>query len=274
MDGWLRRIFGGTSGQRDRRIEPDIRAPSLAPAAPLAEKVPTPTLPPAVATPSVPKLEPSVWFSQLSGNVLFFDVETTGLHSADRIVSLGMLLLKPSECHGSELAFSALHLVFDPGRKSHPRAEEVHGYDDWALRHQASFRESADMVRALVEQSSLLVAHNFAFDIAFLDREFAAVGLQLPSPPAYCTMQAWRQEMSGSAGLGAITERLGVSRAGSKHCAMEDAWFAFLVWANLNHAFPPKAFPFDHLRRPTNFCDPPPRPDGPLPRRRRLKAEG
>ena len=289
MFGWVRRIIGDTADERRTRIEPELPRPAPAaatprdgrrtaavPAAPAAQSAPSPaavTRPAAARPPaSEPALSPpsgsSAWFGGLSGKVLFFDVETTGLREDDRVVSLGMLLLDPSACRGTKLAFSGLHLVFDPGRPSHPRAEQVHGYDDWTLRHQADFRDSAEAVRDLVAQSSLLVAHNLAFDIAFLERELAAACVPLPGRPGYCTMQAWRREKGGSAGLGAILGQWGLSRAGSRHGALEDAWFAFLVWAHLNHAVPPQPFGLEHLRRPTNFREPPPRPAGPLPRRR------
>ena len=86
----------------------------------------------------MPTSAPS-WRDLLPGNVLFLDVETTGLHSDDRVVPLAMLLLERDESEGSEMKFSILHLVFDPGRRSHPRAEAVHGYDDWTWRHQNAF---------------------------------------------------------------------------------------------------------------------------------------
>ena len=95
-------------------------------------------VPPRAAPAAVPTSAPS-WRDLLPGNVLFLDVETTGLHSDDRVVSLAMLLLERDESEGSEMKFSILHLVFDPGRRSHPRAEAVHGYDDWTLWHQNAF---------------------------------------------------------------------------------------------------------------------------------------
>jgi len=63
-------------------------------------------------------------------SVLFVDIETTGLHGVDRIVSLGAIRLPTFEMLTGILQFDQIHLIFDPGRKSHPKAEEVHGYDD------------------------------------------------------------------------------------------------------------------------------------------------
>jgi hypothetical protein len=66
-------------------------------------------------------------------SVLFVDIETTGLHGADRIVSLGAIRLPTFEMLTGILQFDQIHSIFDPGRNSHPKAEEVHGYDDWIL---------------------------------------------------------------------------------------------------------------------------------------------
>ena len=53
--------------------------------------------------------------------VLFVDVETTGLHSRDRVVSLGMFELDMVALRTGTFSAAGTYLVFDPGRKSHPR---------------------------------------------------------------------------------------------------------------------------------------------------------
>ena len=113
-------------------------------------------------------------------SILFVDVETTGLHSADRIVSLGAIRLSTFEMLTGVLQFDQIHLIFDPGRKSHPKAEEVHGYDDWILRHQQPFSDYAAPLFDFISSAGLVVAHNAEFDKSFLAREFEAAGLQIP----------------------------------------------------------------------------------------------
>jgi DNA polymerase-3 subunit epsilon len=271
---WLKKMMGGKEARQEVRREPFI-APYPAPPnlalkgldqlgdMKLSEALPSPDPPPVIR---------AAWLANLPGNVLFLDVETTGLHSDDRIVSIGLLLLRKNESAGSQIVFSSLHIILDPGKKSHPRAEEVHGYDEWTLRHQPLFSENANEIFSLIEQSSLLVGHNIAFDLPFIERELEAAGLTMPKRPSACTMQAWRARIGGRASLSAITAQLGLSRAGSIHCALEDAWFSFAVWGHLNFGLRPEPFFNPELLRPTNFVVPPPRPDGPLPRRRRRKV--
>ena len=69
-----------------------------------------------------------------SGPITFFDVETTGLTGQDRIVSLGLLYIDDVErlAQGERTADS-VHLLFNPGRASHPAASKVHGYRDEVL---------------------------------------------------------------------------------------------------------------------------------------------
>src|SRR5258707_14301038 len=92
--------------------------------APLAAPVPSPPEPRALTrVANIPKC------------VIFFDVETTGLNSNDRVVTLAAVtLLNTNLLPSASLEY--LYLIFDPGRKSHPGAEAIHGYSDWILRHQ------------------------------------------------------------------------------------------------------------------------------------------
>ena len=132
--------------------------------------------------------------NKLPDRVLFTDVETTGLHSSDRIVSIGLILLDLARLRGGDATMSANHLVFDPGKKSHPRAEAVHGYSDWTLRHQETFADYAPDLWQRFSGGTLTVAHNAPFDQSFIEREFRLVGHDGPPPlPAFfCTMEAYR----------------------------------------------------------------------------------
>jgi len=166
-------------------------------------------------------------------SVLFVDVETTGLHGADRIVSLGAIRLPTFEMLTGVLQFDQIHLIFDPGRKSHPKAEEVHGYDDWILRHQQPFSDYAAPLFDFISSAGLVVAHNAEFDESFLAREFEAAGLQMPLMQSYCTctMQAYRGwGLGGSASLSAICSRLAIGQRGQRHDALQDAWLAMQVY--------------------------------------------
>ena len=240
-------------------------------------------LEPTVSTPSPPEQRPEAgppaanqsMFAEdvvraMPARVLFLDVETTGLHSSDRIVTFGALKLETANLLGPDFALTPLHLVFDPTKKSHPQAERVHGWPDWTLRHQDLFADHAAAILQMIESADLLVAHNASFDMRFIQQEMERAGLAMPDKPVQCTMQGWRARGLSRASLSAVCAHLGLSRAGDTHGALEDAGLAMEAWLSLhvpNLRFTAVAYP-----PPFNFREPPPLPDGPLPRRSPRKA--
>ena len=74
-----------------------------------------------------------MWLDRIPASVAFCDVETTGLGKDDRIVSFGGIgmFVATLANGGPDLAY--LYLVFDPGRRNHHGAEQVHGFSDWVL---------------------------------------------------------------------------------------------------------------------------------------------
>jgi DNA polymerase-3 subunit epsilon len=215
--------------------------------------------------------------SSLPTTIVAVDVETTGLSSSDRIVTLGAWRVRPAELSNGEFAAECLHLIVDPGKKSHPRAEQVHGYPDWALRHQQPFAEHANLVRDFLSSGDVVVAHNANFDFTFIDREYFNLGQKIEIP-CYCTMSGYRQSVSaGRASLNAVCNQIGLQRIGQKHGALEDAWLALMVYLWLNHAPPDFILPFAKVVEkgvplaPFNYREPPQQPPGPLPTRRETK---
>ncbi len=203
--------------------------------------------------------------------VVFLDVETTGIHSTDRIVTLGALTLDTTTLRDGTLSVTPLHLVFDPTRKSHPEAERVHGWPDWTLRHQDLFADHADAILALIESADLLVAHNASFDMRFIEREMELAEIVMPEKAVECTLQGWRKKGLPRASLSAVCTHLGLSRAGETHGALEDAGLAMQAWIALRIPglrFAPMSYP-----PPFNFREPPPLPEGPLPRRSSRKRK-
>ena len=83
----------------------------------------------------------------MPAKIVVFDVETTGLTGQDRVVSLGAIMFDTTSISEGTANCRHLHLAFDPGRRSHRRAEAVHGYDDWTLRHQETFADRAEEIR-------------------------------------------------------------------------------------------------------------------------------
>ncbi len=209
--------------------------------------------------------------AQLPDKVMFADVETTGLRSTDRVVSLGLVTLDLRRLRAGDASVAMTHLVFDPGRKSHPRAEAVHGYSDWTLRHQEQFADYADELWPRFSDGTLTVAHNAAFDQAFIEREFRQTGREVELAPFYCTMEAYRSQRFGRSNLNAILAEMGIRRSGDLHGALEDAWMAMLVFLKL-HGMDVTSAPPETLFGPSNLRAVPPQPD-PLPRRRKRPIE-
>ncbi|MDJ0447935.1 3'-5' exonuclease [Methylocystis sp. JR02] len=165
----------------------------------------------------------------LPKNILFVDVETTGLSNDDRVVSFGAVALDASTLGSGAWKTEETHLIFDPGVPSHPMALKVHGYDDWTLRHQPPFPLYAHLVKSMISRCDLLVAHNADFDLKFLSRELASARETWPDAKTYCTMQAERRR-GRPAGLDAVCGRIGVPSRGRRHSAFDDAFRAMQVF--------------------------------------------
>lgn len=207
-----------------------------------------------------------VWRRNLPPYIVAVDVETTGLHSDDRVVSLGAVKLDLSKSDGANFSLQAIHLIFDPRRRSHPKAEAVHGYDDWLLRHQDPFEDHAEFIWKFIHGAPLIVAHNAPFDASFIEREFALSACPPISRKITCTMERHRTlGRPGRASLTNICRDMGLARASEHHSALEDAFFALLVCLN-QHGCNIK-FDVPVFSPPGNLRSASPHPGFPLPRR-------
>jgi DNA polymerase III subunit epsilon len=262
MLGWIKSLFGLTS--RSERIERDKGSLS-AMRSPQNE-----SFEPENGNGLSPSLEER---PEIPTKVFILDTETTGIHSNDRIVSFAGITLDTAELADDKFSVLISHLIFDPGRKSHPRAEAVHGYSDWVLRHQEPFSDYADLIRENVEAADLIVAHNAEFDLNFLNREFALLGQTLPEKPVLCTMTEYRSRYVGKANLDTVLTSIGLARSGVTHGALEDAWLTMMAYVWLNKVpinyLPASVLDGNNVSSPTNMKPVPPLPDGPLPRRKR-----
>ena len=185
-------------------------------------------------------------------SVAFVDVETTGLTATDRIVSVGAVWLSINSVGVGPPPVSYIHLVFNPGKRSHPQAAAVHGYSDLFLSKQDSFATYADYLRSYLEQADQIVAHNVAFDLPFLNREFALAGLDELTRPTFCTLDACRSMRSGSASLRSVCDQLGLGTRSNQHDALEDAWLAMMVYLSLHGHQRLATFPYSTLCDPFN----------------------
>lgn len=197
--------------------------------------------------------------------VIVLDTETTGVQRYDRIVTLGAVRLE-----GAEVG-KALHLVFDPRKDSSPEALRIHGWDDWATRYQDMFADLAPRIFEWLSWADEIVAHNAAFDMHYVQREFRKAEVGQLSRPVMCTMEMSRAKWCGqSAKLDDCLTRVGLGRVGPQHGALEDAALTAGLLLNMtgqNSRLTEMLRAAKRWPEPSNAKPAPPRPDGVLPRR-------
>jgi len=75
---------------------------------------------------ATPVRSPAFAYIPARRQAIVFDTETTGVSRADRVVSLAAIPLDA----GLQPSGPGVHLVFNPGRPSHPMARATHGLAD------------------------------------------------------------------------------------------------------------------------------------------------
>ena len=214
------------------------------------------------------------WLARLPASVAFCDVETTGLTNTDRIVTFAAIGLQTASLANGRLDLEYSYLIFNPGRNSHAQAVRVHGYSDSRLRLQSPFSMHAEEIWDFLSCYDLHVAHNASFDFGFINLEMTRAGLQPLSQPIHCTMQKYRTlGFEGSSSLDTVCERIGLSRAGNLHGALEDAWLAMHVYLWLHDCPLSFDFPRGVPDQPTNLLDAPRAPRVPERPRQRTGRE-
>src|SRR5512138_1712635 len=100
---------------------------------------------------------------------IVFDTETTGLEPelGHRIIEIGAIELVNRRRTGRQF-----HRYLCPDREIDSGAAQVHGLTNEFLRGQPRFGEIAQELREFLSGAELII-HNAAFDVAFLDAEFA-----------------------------------------------------------------------------------------------------
>lgn len=133
--------------------------------------------------------------------IIYFDTETTGLKSADKICSL---------CFVSNDGLNKTFL-FNPEREVCEEASRVNGFTWDALKKYPTFKECATEVKAILDSADILVAHNAEFDRGMLYQEFHRVGIEWNPSNIECTMLKAKSMIQGCRySLDALTEHLGL----------------------------------------------------------------
>ncbi len=155
---------------------------------------------------------------------IVLDTETTGLQLADghRIIEIGCVELVHRRATGAHW-----HRYLKPGREVDPGALEVHGITNEFLATQPAFADVAGEFLAFVDGAELVI-HNAEFDVAFLDAELAAAGIE-GGIAVHCRVVdslelARRMHPGQRNSLDALCKRYGVDNSGRDlHGALKDA---------------------------------------------------
>ncbi len=108
-----------------------------------------------------------------------FDTETTGLqpHLGDEIIQLGAVRI----VNGRLLPDENIDQLVDPRRAVPPESVAIHGIQPELLRGQPTIEKVLPHFHRFAE-GSVLVAHNAAFDMRFLQLKQKATGLRFENP--------------------------------------------------------------------------------------------
>jgi DNA polymerase-3 subunit epsilon len=163
---------------------------------------------------------------------IVLDTETTGTDpsSGDRIVEIGCVELVNHVPTGR-----FFHKYMNPERAMSAGALAVHGLSDEFLKDKPVFRDIVDEFVAFLGDGRLVI-HNAAFDVGFLNAEFARTG-----HPAIALNQvvdtlalARRKHTGASNSLDALCARYGIDNSRrTKHGALLDAEILAEVYIEL-----------------------------------------
>jgi DNA polymerase III subunit epsilon len=151
-----------------------------------------------------------------------FDTETTGLDPSggDEIVAIGAVRI----VNGRLLRRETLDVLIDPGRRIPANATDVHGISNDMVRGQPLLAEALPAFARFAEDT-VLVGHNVAFDMRFLELKEEATRVRLRQPvldTLLLSAVVFPDEDDHS--LEALAARLGLSVFG-RHTALGDAIF-------------------------------------------------
>ena len=121
----------------------------------------------------------------MTKKLIVLDTETTGLEveQGHRIVEVGAVAL--ADRKRTDLHF---HSYLNPQRSIDEEAEKVHGLSMERLSSEPEFSEIAENFLEFVE-GSILVIHNAAFDLGFLNAELKRASSQYPALEEICDVE-------------------------------------------------------------------------------------
>ncbi|MDR2933690.1 MAG: DNA polymerase III subunit epsilon [Rickettsiales bacterium] len=167
---------------------------------------------------------------------LVFDTETTGFsaENGDRMVEIGMVELIDKRMTGNNL-----HLYFNPEKTISDEVIAVHHLTNEFLSDKPKFTEMAEEILKYIGDDSVLIAHNAAFDMSFLNTELLKAGKSAIDPSRFIdTLLLSRRKYPqySKHSLDAICRRLDISldeREKQGHGALLDSLLLVKVYFDL-----------------------------------------
>src|ERR687893_1988647 len=163
---------------------------------------------------------------------IVLDTETTGTEHAtgDRVIEIGCVELLNHIPTGR-----TYHVYINPQRPVSAGALAVHGLSDEFLSDKPVFAAIADEFAAFIADARLVI-HNAAFDVGFLNAEFARTGHKaIAMADVVDTLSMARRKHPGAANnLDALCSRYGIDNSKrTKHGALLDAEILAEVYIEL-----------------------------------------
>jgi DNA polymerase-3 subunit epsilon len=149
-----------------------------------------------------------------------FDTETTGLNPSqgDEIIQIGATRI----VNGKLLRHESFEQLVDPRRSLNPESIPIHGIKPEMLVNQPTIDKVLPAFHAFA-QDTVLIAHNAAFDMRFLQLKEGATGLVFDQPVLdTLLLSGVLHPNQQSHRLEAIAERLNLTIVG-RHTALGDA---------------------------------------------------
>ncbi len=162
--------------------------------------------------------------------ILILDTETTGLnYDVHKIIEIGIIELKDNI-----LTQKRFHEYINPQQDISLSAQKIHGISNEFLINKPTFCEIAPKFLNFIKDD-VIVIHNAAFDINFINKELNNCGLSDISNPITDTIQIAKKEFPGqSVNLDSLCKKLNIINTRQDyHGALLDANLLAKVYLKL-----------------------------------------
>ncbi len=159
-----------------------------------------------------------------------FDTETTGLDpsAGDEIISIGAVRI----VNGRVLSQEIFEQLIDPRRPIDPQSARVHGISNEMLRGQPPIEAVLPRFHRFCA-GTILVGHNVAFDLRFLQLKEQATGIVFRQPVLdTLLLSAVLHDLAADHRLEALAHRFGIEVV-ARHSAVGDAMVTADIFVNM-----------------------------------------